>query len=172
MMTIRWLISIAGVLMMTATTGCAANGINEVKVPGNYDYGINFKIDWKVFESGTYIYGPMGSTVRRLGGARLGYELFFDLTLDFRFKDGREYHEKIDIRPLIREMVNKYDIPDMSKTKWGGGATLIININDDKLSIVYEVHERIWKESPKQMFFNEYRYPVFEKTLHKLELGK
>jgi hypothetical protein len=165
MMTIKWLISIAGVLMMTATTGCAANGIDEVKVPGNYDYGINFKIDWKVFESGTYIYGPLGSTVRRLGGARLGYELFFDLTLDFRFKDGREYHEKIDIRPLIREMVKKHDIPDMTKTKWGGGADLIISINVDKLSMVYEVQESLWKERTKQMFYKYYRYPVFEKTL-------
>lgn len=152
-------------MVMTATTGCAASGMNEVKVPGNDDYTTRFNIDWHVFESGTYSYGPVGSTVRRLGGARSGYELFFDIILDFRFKDGREYHEKIDIRPLIQEMTRKHDIPDMTKTKWGGGAALIININDNKLSIDYEIHERIWKESPKQLLFKSYIFPVFEKTL-------
>ena len=70
---------------------------------------------------GTYIYGPEGSTVRKLRGIRGGYVDFYDLTLDFKFKDGREYHEKIDIRPLIREMIKKHDIPDMIKNEMGGG---------------------------------------------------
>lgn len=151
--------------MITATSGCAKSGMNEVKVPGNCQYGTRFKIYWDIFESGTYSYGPEGSTVRQLGGGRSGYELFFDLTMDFRFKDGREYHEKIDIRPLIREMVKKHDIPDMTKTKWGGGAVLVIEIKNDKLSMVYEVYEYIWKENPKLLTFERNYYPVFEKTL-------
>lgn len=150
---------------MTATSGCAGSGMSELTVPGNNEYGTRFNIDWGVFESGTYSYGPVGSTVRRLGGGRSGYEMFFDLTLDFKFKDGREYHEEIDIRPLIQEMVKKHEIPDMTKTRWGGGATLVININDKKLSMDYEVSEYIWKESTKQMFYKNYIYPVFEKTM-------
>lgn len=152
--------------MMTATNGCAANGINEVKVPGNYDYAILFKIDWAAFETGTYSYGPEGSTVRRLGGGRSGYELFFDLTLDFRFKDGRNFHEKIDIRPLIQELVKKHEIPDMTKTKWGGNAALIIRIEGDGLIIDYEVSEYIKKENPSRMLSKRYTYRVFEKSLN------
>ena len=168
-MTKNWHQLFLGVLiLMTTTSGCATGRTTEMKIPGNpnlNDYAIFFEIDWDVYDSGTYSYGPEGSTVRRMGGGRLGYKLFFDLTLDFKYKDGREYHEKIDIRPLIQKMVKQHQIFDLSKTKWGGGARLIINIKADKLSIEYLIYERIKKENPKRLLSKKRFYPVFEKTL-------
>lgn len=152
---------------MTATSGCADSGMNEIKVPGNYDYAIQIKKDRDVVEpGGTYIYGPEGSAVHKLRGVRGGYVGFYELTLDFKCKDGREYHERIDVRPLILEMINKHDIPDMTKTKWGGNATLIIQIERDLLKLYYEVSEYIKRENPDRMLSEQHSFPVFEKKLN------
>ena len=170
-MTKNWHQLFLGVLiLMTTTSGCATGRMTEMKIPGNpnlNDYAIIFEIDWDVYDSGTYSYGPEGSTVRRMGGGRLGYKLFFDLTLDFKYKDGREYHEKIDIRPLIQKMVKQHQIFDLSKTKWGGMATLIVRIERDLLAIDYEVREYIRKENPKLFFSKPHLYPIFDKNLTK-----
>lgn len=148
------------------TFGCA-NNYNKVSLPGNpelSDYGIDFDTDWKVFESGTYVYGPEGSMVRHMSG-RMGYQSFYDLTLDFKFKDGRTYHEKIDVKSLIEKMVKNHEIHDLKADKWGGRTELQIRIKNDKLIIVYEVSERIKEENPVKVFSKRYYYPVFEKTL-------
>lgn len=151
---------------MMTTSGCA-NSSNEFSLPGNpnlSDYTINFDIDWKVFESGTYIYGPEGTEVRNISG-RTGYQSFYDLTLDLKFKDGRKYHEKIDVQSLIVEMVKNHEIHDLSADNWGGMTILNISIKKDQLIIDYIVSERIKKGNPVRVLSKDYFYPVFEKTL-------
>lgn len=153
--------------MMMTTSGCSANIGSKIQIPGNpnlSDYSTHFDIDWKVFESGTYVYGPEGSAVRNISG-RGGYQSFYDLTLDLKFKDGRNYHEKVDVQSLIGEMLKKYDIHDLRADKWGGTTTLNIDIKRNKLIINYMVRERIIKENPKRYLSKKYYYPVFEKPL-------
>lgn len=154
---------------MMTTFGCAHNNNNRINVPGNptaYSYGITFDLDWDVYDSGTFSYGPEGSTVRRMGGGRTGYELFFDLTLNFKLKDGREYHEKIDVRPLIEKMLEKYELPDLNKSKWGGMTDLRIIVQSNKLSLVYYIYENRKTENGQQELFpKRYNFPVFEKRL-------
>lgn len=167
-MTKNWHQFLFGVLiLMTTTSGCATGRMTEMRIPGNpnlNDYCIHFETDWDVFETGTFSYDP--SDTRKLHmSTRCGYQDFYILKMDFKFKNGREYHEKIDMRPLIREMVEQHKIFDLSKTKWGGGARLIITINIDKLSIEYLVYKRIKKENPKRLLSKKLFYPVFEKTL-------
>ena len=148
--------------MMTTTESARGSTLEEIAVPGNYDYGTRFMFDWNVVDSGTYRYGVEESKTRRLGGTRLGYELFYTLWLDFKMKDGREYHEIIDMLPLIKELVKTHDIPDVSKTKWGGSATINIKITDDDLVLEYEVTERIIE--PRYKLKNQY-FPMFKKAL-------
>ncbi len=167
-MTKNWHQLLLGVLIiMTTTSGCATGRMTEMRIPGNpdlNDYAIDFEPDWDVFEAGTFSYDPRDTRKLWMGG-RLGYQDFYTLTLNFKFKDGREYHEKIDIRPLIQKMVKQHQIFDLSKTKWGGGARLIITINTNRLSIEYLIYERIKKENPKRLLSKKRFYPVFEKTL-------
>ena len=179
-MTKNWHQLFLGVLiLMTTTSGCATGRMTEMRIPGNpnlNDYAIVFKRERGVLESGTFSYGPEGSTIRKLGNrgrsgwklgnrGRSGYKLFFDLTLDFKYKNGRKYHEKIDIRPLIQKMVEQHKIFDLSKTRWGGYTSLIIKIEPNRLAIDYEVREYIREENPKRFFSKGHLYPVFEKTL-------
>jgi len=158
--------------IMTATTGCATNKMNRIKIPGNpilNDYGIRFKIDWDAFESGTYIYNPdnvIKGIPNLIGGGVFGHLDFYTLILDFKFKDGREYHEKIDLKPLIRKMVQKYTIPDLSKTKWGGFATIIIRVERDRIKMDYELSEMIKKGNPIRHLSKKYFFPIFEKNLN------
>ncbi|BHH84968.1 hypothetical protein [Desulforhopalus sp. 52FAK] len=152
---------------MMTTSGCANSDYNNYSVPGNpnlSDYSINFHIDRGVLDSGTYIYGPEGSKARYISGYT-GHQSFYDLTLDLKFTDGREYHEKIEIKLLIEEMVKKYKIHDLSEDKWGGMTILEIRIKSDNLIISYIVSERIKEENPIRVFSKRYYYPLFEKTL-------
>jgi hypothetical protein len=88
------------------------------------------------------------------------------LALDFRFKDGREYHETIDIRPLVEKMLNKHALPDLSKSKWGGFASLKIIIQSNKLSIVYRLFEQRKTEDGQRILTSKrYDYTLFEKKL-------
>lgn len=167
-MTKNWHQFLFGVLiLMTTTSGCATGRMTEMRIPGNpnlNDYCIHFETDWDVFETGTFSYDP--SDTRKLHmSTRCGYQDFYILKMDFKFKNGREYHEKIDMRPLIREMVEQHKIFDLTKTKWGGMATLIVRIEQDRLVIDYEVREYIREEKPKLFFSKGHLYPIFEKTL-------
>lgn len=165
----KWLLPIFGVLIMITTSGCANSNNKDVSLPGNpelSDYATDFDIDWDVFESGTYVYGLRSSMVRRIGGIRDGYRSFYDLTLDFKFKDGRKYHEKIDVKSLIIEMVKNHEIHDLRADKWGGMTTLKIRIKSNKLIIYYVVSERIKEDNPINVFSKRYSYPVFEKTFY------
>ena len=163
---LQWLLPILGVFIIMTTVGCANNN-NDFSVPGNpelSDYAINFDTDWKVFDSGTYVYGPKGSEARYISGYT-GHRLFYDLTLNLKFKDGRTYHEKIKIKPLIEEMVKNHEIHDLKADKWGGMTILNITIKSEKLVISYIVSERIKEENPVKVYSKRYYYPLFEKTL-------
>jgi|GEM_PF-6818702 len=139
-----------------------------MKIPGNpilNDYAIRFDIDWDMLTSGTYIYSSGDKRIHQLGGGRAGYTLFYPLIMDFKFKDGREYHENINIEPLIQKMVKNHKIFDLSKTKWGGFATINIKLESNRLVMNYELSEMIKKGNPPMMRSKYYRYPVFEKIL-------
>ena len=158
---------------MMTTTGCAGRNSDGFRVPGNpfpNEYGLHFQVDWKVYDSGTWIYLPRGDEridPHKMGNVgRSGYRSFNILTLDFKFKDGRAYHEEIDLRPLIAEMLKNNTIPDLSKTKWGGYTDVEINVHADKLSLVYVVTEYIKKENPPRRLSKDYRFPLLEKALN------
>ncbi len=152
--------------MMTATNSCVAGKVGVMQqVPEKFDYDTRFEFDWDVYESGTYSYGPEGRMSSHMGKTRARYQVFFDLTLDFRFKDGREYHEKIDTQSLIRKMMGNYEIPDMTKTKQRRKVSLIVRIERDRLAMDYLVSEHIVKEKPKRQLSKRRLYPVFEKML-------
>lgn len=155
---------------MMTISGCANSSCERINVPGHpgaHSYGINFDLDWDVYDAGTFSYGQEGSTFRQMGGGRSGYELFYDLTLDFKLKDGREYYEKIDLRPLIKTMLENHELPDLSKSKWGGSAFIEIIVKTDKLSIVYYIlQRRRTKDGQRVLFHKSYCFPVFEKTLN------
>lgn len=156
---------ILGAILLTA--GCAT--IHKKKlIPGNpnlADYGLNFNIDWNVFDSGTYIYGPEGTEPTPISGY-IGLQDFYVLILDLNFKDGRKYHEKIDIKPLIKHMVKDKNIHDLSTDKWGGRTALNVGITRNKITINYTVYEYKIEENPKRHVSKKYVYPVFERPLN------
>lgn len=140
----------------------------EKKTPGNpdtNDYALHFRVDYKVVEQGatyTYRYGG-GSETHDLGGGRSGYGAFGELVLDFTFKDGRVFHEVINLRKLMADMLQKYDIYDLKKTKFGGTAELNIRIDEKRVSIDYTITHRVAKNP--FYILKYYQYPIFEKIL-------
>lgn len=158
--------------MMTTITGCATNKMDRINVPGNpilNDYGITFEIDWDVFESGTYIYNSQDvieDLPHQMGGGRSGYMYFYTLILDFKFKDGREFHEEIDLKSLIQQMVKKHNVFDLKTTKWGGFAQVNIWVKSDRLVLDYNLSKVLKKGNPPMLYFKDYYYPVFEKILN------
>jgi len=152
-----------GMLMMTTTlSGFCVTEDLWVEVPGDDEYGTQFEIDWSVFDSGTYSYGPEGSTVRQVGGGRSGYLAFYDLTLDFSFKDGRRYSEIIDVNALMRKLIKKIEVFDNRNTRWGGSATLLITIHENELMLNYRISERTLEPDYELTY---YYYPLYKKKL-------
>ncbi len=165
---------------MSGTNGCSptssANHVKllpfEKKTPGNprsNDYGLNFDIDHDIVQPGAtyqYNYGRMRET-HGLGGGRSGYGLFGELVLDFSFKDGRTFHEVLDLRNLMRAMLQKYEIYDLSKTQFGGSAELLIRVDQKRLTIDYSLIET--KQEDPHFLWTYIHYPVFVKDLTKTE---
>lgn len=163
-----WLIVLAvfGVIL----TGCAMNRETEIfPVQGDDEYGINFQLDYDVFDEGGYYYAPSdlygGSArkPRKMGGIRSGYRRYYTLIMDFSFKDGRSFHEEVDIEALMRDLASREDIFDNRDTKWGGVTELEVTVDSGRLNIDYEVTERILE--PKYKVFR-YRYPLYRKALN------
>ena len=166
---------------MSGTNGCSptssANHVKllpfEKKTPGNprsNDYGLNFDIDHDIVQPGAtyqYNYGRMRET-HGLGGGRSGYGLFGELVLDFSFKDGRTFHEVLDLRALMRAMLQKYEIYDLSKTKFGGTAEIIIKIDKTRITIDYSLTER--KQEEPHFVLSYIQYPVFVKDFNRTEV--
>ncbi len=160
--------SISIVLLILTVAACGSDKVERMKIPGNpklNDYGITFKIDRSVFESGTYVYSPGDRRKHGMGGGRFGYLDFYPLILDFKFKDGRKFYEEVDLKPLIQEMVKNHKIFDLKTTKWGGFAKIIIRVESDSIKMDYELVEMIKKESLPMMRYKRYYYPLFVKIL-------
>ena len=134
-------------ILMSELTGCNRHSRGrellpfEKKIPGNpclRSYTLAFGTDWKLFKEGTYSYIPKGPDwVYHIGGSRTGYGLFDDLIMDFSFTDGRVFHEVIDFRKLMAEMLQRYTIFDLAKIPFGGFAELDVNIIQDKIIANY-----------------------------------
>lgn len=141
----------------------------ERQTPGNpttNDYALHFRVDYKVVEQGatyTYRYGG-GSETHGLGGGRSGYGAFGELVLDFKFKDGRAFHEVINLRKLMADMLQRYKIHDLSDTdlEYGGSVYLSINIDNNGIFIDYNLDKQM---SIKPYISQYYQYPLFEKVL-------
>ena len=162
---------------MTGITGCSEVNSShhyeampfERQTPGNpttNDYALHFRVDYKVVEQGatyTYRYGG-GSETHGLGGGRSGYGAFGELVLDFKFKDGRAFHEVINLRKLMANMLQRYKIHDLSDTdlEYGGSAYLSINIDNNGIFIDYNLDKQM---SMKPYISQYYQYPLFEKVL-------
>lgn len=173
----RYLFVIEALILMTGITGCSEVNSShhyeampfERQTPGNpttNDYALHFRVDYKVVEQGatyTYRYGG-GSETHGLGGGRSGYGAFGELVLDFKFKDGRAFHEVINLRKLMANMLQRYKIHDLSDTdlEYGGSAYLSINIDNNGIFIDYNLDKQI---SIKPYISQYYQYPLFEKVL-------
>lgn len=158
---------------MSEINGCVGHTTDmlpfERRTPGNPSnntYGIDFDIDYKIVEQGaTYKYNCEGDNrVHGLGGGRAGYGRFGELIMDFTFKDGRKFHEVLDFRQLMAAMLEKYEIHQIPKgnkeMSYRGSAELSIKINNNKLTVDYELVDTIngWRGPHKY-----YHYPIFEK---------
>ena len=77
-------------------------------------------------------------------------------------KDGLNYEEVIDIAPLVKKMAEKYEVPDVWNTRWKGSASINVYLNEDELSLVYEVAERVQEPIYK---VNRKHFPLFSKNL-------
>ena len=160
-------------ILMSELTGCNRHSRGrellpfEKKIPGNpclRSYTLAFGTDWKLFKEGTYSYIPKGPDwVYHIGGSRTGYGLFDDLIMDFSFTDGRVFHEVIDFRKLMAEMLQRYTIFDLAKIPFGGFAELDVNIIQDKIIANYILSEPIQEEPHRILRY--YQYPVFVKDL-------
>ena len=155
------------VLILTGMTACAAEvEMKDLDVPGHFDYHTKFRPDWDVFDTGTYLYDPGDDRRHGIGGGRSGYTEFYTLMMDFQFKDGRTFHEEVDIKPLIKEMLKKHTIPDMRKREKGrgpgSGVGLEIFIKELEIVIEYVVTEQILEPDYEHL---KYRYPLYKKTL-------
>jgi len=153
-----------GVLMMTTGIDGIADAQDDfVEVPGDDEYSIRFEVDWSVFDSGTFSYGPEGSTVRDIGGGRGAYGAFFNLTLDFSFKDGRRYGEVIDVKEYVRQLAATVEVFGNRDTDWNVFATLVIQIEKNELALIYRVSEQILEPDYEH---RHHYYPLYRKTLN------
>ena len=161
---------------MNGTNGCGATNSStnqdkllpfEKKTPGNPTlnyYGLRFDIDYDIVKKGAtyqYNYGK-AREAHGLGGSRSGYGLFGELILDFSFKDGRTFHQVLNLRDLMATMLQKYDIYDLGETKFGGSTDLLIRIDQMRLTIDYSVDET--KRKDPHFLWGFRQYPIFEKN--------
>lgn len=165
----NFVLIIGALLMMIDIGGCAKQTSNllpfERRIPGNSldnTYGIDFDIDYEAInDDATYRYSVEGKNfVHGLGGGRFGYGRFGELIMDFELKDGRKFHEVLDFRALVVEMLQKYEIFNLAKTKFGGFAKFDIKIDNKRLVVDY-VLTVIKNNNP--YVFHYYNYPVYEK---------
>ena len=130
------------------------------KIPGDDVYYIDFKPDWEVFESGTFMYRD--NYTYQLGGSRGEYNQFYIMQLQFKLKNGRSYSESLDIGELVKQMAETRNVFDVRKTQWGGSATVVTIIKENKLELIYEVTQRIHEPFYQLRI---HKYPLFEKEL-------
>lgn len=159
-----WLIvlTVFGPILM----GCAMGRKSDTfPVQGDNEYGINFELDYDVFDEGEYFYAPFdrySDSPLRMGGGRSGYRRYYTLIMNFSFKDGRSFHEEIDIEALMRDLADRENIYDV-RGLLGSGATVEINISKHDLIIVYVISEVFFKPNYK---IKDYRYPLYRKELN------
>ena len=173
----RYLFVIGALILMTGITDCSeVNSPHhyeampfERQTPGNpttNDYALHFRVDYKVVEQGatyTYRYGG-GSEAHGLEGGRSGYGAFGELVLDFKFKDGRIFHEVINLKKLMADMLQRYKIQDLSDThlEYNGCAEVNIKIDKERIFIDYTLDKT---KSMNPLISEYYQYPLFEKSL-------
>ena len=174
--------------LLAFLTGCAQH-VDNVPGAGSYGFFLIVEKDAReLFESGKYFYSPVrtgldGEKITKYGGRDwlLGCGYFDVLTLDFKFKDGRVYHEEIDLRPLVEEMRQKYKLPPQMLPTWHTAyyykeipimvgwapfAKVNVKIMNDKLVMDYELTEDIpYPEGVVGFKTQRHYYPLFEKVL-------
>lgn len=173
----RYLFVIGALILMTGITGCSEINNShhyeampfERQTPGNpttNDYAINVNADYNIIERGaTYTYGYGGGTeTHGLGGGRSGYGAFGELVLDFKFKGGRIFHEVINLKKLMADMLQRYQIQDLSDThlEYNGGAEVNVKIDKERIVIDYTLDKT---KSMNPLISEYYQYPLFEKSL-------
>ena len=151
-------------LLMATVSGCMLKTDSPPVLGANF-YGWNFKVDYKnAVESGTYRVGLESNSPHGLGGGASAGTKYYTFWLDFRMKDGREYHEIIDTKILVRELREKFDVPDTRKTQWGGNALIIFYITNNELIIKYMI-TKYNKKNPKIWKFEREYFPMYKKIL-------
>lgn len=115
-------------------------------LPGNPDlnlFGISSSINKDIFSQGNYRYNfEKDKTMRITENGRYGYQDIGELKLNFTLKDGRNIEKNIDLIPLFTDLQKDANIIDLSKSKFGGYADLVIRIERDHLAIDYRLLER------------------------------
>ena len=86
---------------------------------------------------------------------RYGYQDIGELKLNFALKDGRNIEKNIDLIPLFADLQKNVNIIDLSKSKFGGYADLVIRIERDHLEIDYRLLERKKKQKLEAVSWHE-----------------
>lgn len=161
---------------------------SEYPVPGVDLYTLRFDVDHAVIKSGTYLYEPsefphkanspepknspepinspepsknprINSHGRRLGGRELALQEFYTLELQYRLKSGQQIYQSIDVKALIKKLVDTVDIPNLRNSEYGGGATVVVQINATDINLAYHLHED-YLGPQGQLHFKTHVYPL------------
>ena len=144
--------------MMAMLSACD----NTRKLPGGVmKYGVDIKKVFEEVEHGTFSFAnfkdqPLGNR------GRGGYIDFPPLELKFTLKNGKQYHEVIELEPLMQQMEQQHNLPDVSQTEFGGFAYLKIKVGK-QLIIDYELSI---KTDNSGVRYKDYSFPVYHKVLN------
>ena len=84
---------------------------------------ISFDTDPEVYDVGTYSFASVKN--RQLANSsRGGFGWFPPLELKFKLRNGKEYHEVLDIETLMTELDAREDLPQVNEMEGGGMAAL------------------------------------------------
>ena len=144
------------VLCLMLSSACSSPS----KFPGGEDeIGFGFRIDWDVFESGTYTF--IDQKNRRIGGTRLGNRYVTPLDLKIRLKNGEEFHRSIDVVKLLADLKENPNLPSIRNSKFGGRIYIEIQVGN-KLILNFLV---IQYEEKHALSSTRWKYEIFNEVL-------
>lgn len=136
----------------------------EFPIPGVESYALRVNFDRSVFKEGRYFYGDKNATAvtkqfNKLPARELGLDRFFDLQVEMWSLNGEKLRSDIDMNCLIDELVATTKLPDLRSSEHGGGATLVIEIEQHQVEVQYHLHKDYLGEQG-QFYFETQVFPV------------
>lgn len=147
------------------------NSETQLEVPGSNSYTLYFEVDYQSVAGGHYQYGPefavnndateFARPKRSLNGGFIGLEVFYPLDLEFTLKNGQIISRSIDIPELIKRLNEAHEIPNLKNTAKRGSASIMVDINDERIKFEYVLFEN--QRGPNgEFFFKRQTFPMTE----------